>query len=528
MNAVEFSIAPPTSDEERILVVAPTDKDAALCRTILRDAGMSAMVCSDVRSVCDEVKIGAGAALLTEEAIMLPGIDALIAELQAQPAWSDLPMIVLTREGADSELALGLLRTLANVTLLERPVRVSTLVSALQSALRARRRQYQIRAHIEHNEQVAESLKREAQQKDEFLAMLAHELRNPLAPIMNALELWTPDVDVETARWANTLMKRQVNHIVHLVDDLMDISRIMRGRIQLQLESVEIASAIHHAIDEAKPILTTQQQHFTLSLPSEPIYVMADEHRLSQIVSNLLTNAAKYTNPGGKVELKAERCDGFVEVSVCDTGIGIAPEMLERIFEPFAQISASLDRSRGGLGIGLALVRRLVEMQGGTVKARSEGPGSGSEFVFRLPVVVQKPPKPTHAWTPTSMPTRRVLVVDDNLAAAITLGKMLTQFWGHEVAMAHDGPAAIEKAIAQRPDVALLDIGLPGLSGYEVAQRLRAMPEFADTLLIALTGYGQDEDRRHSLEAGFDDHLVKPVSVTMLEDVLRRERVHRG
>ncbi|MBI3838430.1 MAG: PAS domain S-box protein [Planctomycetia bacterium] len=369
------------------------------------------------------------------------------------------------------------------------------------------------------NARLYTELREADRRKDEFLAMLAHELRNPLAPIRNALELLNSDVDRDTAEWAKALMQRQVRHIVRLVDDLLDVSRIMRGKIQLKKEPVELSSAIHDALEEARPAIALQGQEFTLLLPPQPIWVQADPVRLSQIISNLLNNAAKYTDKGGRISLGVTSENGHVTIAVRDSGIGIAPNMLARIFVPFTQVAHTPDRSRGGLGIGLALVRSLVEMHDGTVSAYSEGLGKGSEFVVRLPIIGHRYTHDRVDWQPSPVPARRVLIVDDNHSAAESLGRLLSKLWSHEVAFAYDGTTAIEKVEQWHPDVVLLDIGLPGLNGYEVARHIRQMPQGKSVFLVALTGYGQDEDRRKSLEAGFDEHLVKPAPVAALQEI---------
>jgi len=362
-------------------------------------------------------------------------------------------------------------------------------------------------------------------QKDEFMAMVAHELRNPLAPIRNALELMTPDADRETLEWVKSLMQRQVQHVVRLVDDLLDVSRVMRGKIQLKREPVELGTAIHHALEEARPLIDRQQQEFSLQLPEQPVWVLADPNRLSQVISNLLNNAAKYTEKQGKISLAVSSSDGHANISIRDTGIGIAPEMLDRIFEPFMQISNSLDRSGGGLGIGLALVRNLVEMHSGSVSAESDGLGKGSNFRVRLPAVDPPRRKEAARWKPSQVAKRRVLVVDDNQTAAQTLAMLMKKLWGHQVEVANDGVAALAVAEQFKPEVVLMDIGLPGLSGYEVAQRMREMPQADQILLVALTGYGQEEDRRRSFEAGFDEHLVKPTPVSVLQELFSHAKI---
>lgn len=510
----------PQAGEERILLLAPTEKDAKVCRSILAEAGIATAVCDDAGQVCAGIEAGAGAAIVAEEAITSQAFDALVERLRLQPAWSDFPILLLMHSGASSQTSSASFGALGNVILLERPVRVMTLVSAVETALRARRRQYQIRDHLAERQRAAEALRQEAARKDEFLAMLAHELRNPLAPILYAVELLShAGVDGETMTWATMLMKRQVEHIGRLVDDLMDIARVMQGKIHLRLQPVEVNSAIHHAVEEATPALEAQEQQFSISISPSPIWVMADPNRLSQVIANLLMNAAKYTDRGGRIHLASGQHGQQAVITVEDSGVGIAPEMLEQIFEPFRQVSTSLERARGGLGIGLALVQKLVQMHGGEVEARSAGLGCGSTFEVRLPVIAHSDSDPKQPWRPAPLPARRVLVVDDNQGAAAALAKMLAMFWGHEVAIAHDGLAAIERAKEFQPEVALLDIGLPVLSGYGVAQRLRQMSQFRSTLLVAITGYGQEADRRRSFEAGFDEHLVKPASVTSLEQV---------
>jgi PAS domain S-box-containing protein len=361
--------------------------------------------------------------------------------------------------------------------------------------------------------------------KDEFLAMLAHELRNPLAPIRNAIELLNAGVDTETADWAKTLMQRQVQHMVRLVDDLLDVSRVMQGKIQLKKEIIDLRSAVDHALEEVRPAIDAQEQEFSVSLPPNPVWVQADPVRLSQVVSNLLNNASKYTDRRGRVGLEVGVKQGQVIITVRDSGIGIEPHMLNRVFAPFTQVANSLDRSRGGLGIGLALVRSLVEMHGGTVTAHSGGLGRGSEFVVRLPVETRKQERDASSGKPAAIVAKRVLVVDDNQGAAQSMGLLLGKLWGHEVQLAYDGIDALDRIREWRPDVVLLDIGLPGMNGYEVARRARSIPGGDAILLVALTGYGQAEDRRKSLESGFDDHLVKPAPISALQEIFNHRKV---
>ena len=362
--------------------------------------------------------------------------------------------------------------------------------------------------------------------KDEFLATLAHELRNPLAPIRNAVELmrWA-DGNADVLRKAGGVMERQLGHLVRLVDDLLDISRVTQGKVQLRKERVELAAVVQNAVELSRPVMEAQSHELTVTLSPEPVHLEADPTRLAQVFTNLLDNAAKYSEKGGRIWLSAERQGAEVVVSVRDTGIGIASEHLPRIFEMFSQVTPALERSHGGLGIGLALVRGLVELHGGTVEARSAGAGSGSEFVVRLPALPPEehiPGRKSAAEGGESLgaaPRRRILVVDDNCDAADSLA-MLLRLAGQDVRVAYDGPAALSQRDEFRPELMFLDIGMPGMDGYEVAQRLRQQPGLESLVLVAMTGWGQEEDRRRSREAGFDHHLVKPVEPDLLHKLL--------
>jgi signal transduction histidine kinase len=359
--------------------------------------------------------------------------------------------------------------------------------------------------------------------KDEFLAMLAHELRNPLAPIRTGLDLL--DAGGSEAAIIEP-MRRQVEHLVRLVDDLLDVSRITRGTIDLQREVIDLRRIVNGAVETSRPLLEAHEHSLTISLPNEPLIVDGDPVRLTQILTNLLNNAARYTPDGGHISLSASREGSDVVLRVHDTGAGITGEMLSKIFDLFVQADRSLDRAKGGLGIGLTLVRRLVEMHGGSVQAFSEGAGCGSEFQVRLPLCdesVESSPVGEDSSAAGLEPVQcRILVVDDNVDAASTLG-MLLRLDGHEVRLAHDGVAALAVAEQFAPEVVLLDIGLPKLDGYEVARRLREQPGGEDALLIAISGYGQEEDRRRAQQAGFDHHLTKPVDFAVLRSVLPHE-----
>jgi PAS domain S-box-containing protein len=368
---------------------------------------------------------------------------------------------------------------------------------------------------------LAADLSEADRRKNEFLALLAHELRNPIAPISNAARALSLGAsDSKEVRAASDMLERQVGQLARLVDDLLDISRITRGRIELRQERVELGPIVQHAVEAVKVTYASMNQELTVSLPPEPIFLDADPTRLAQIVGNLLNNACKFTDRGGRVSLTVERSDGSASIRVRDNGIGFKPEHLPRMFEMFAQVDTSLERSRDGLGIGLTLVKTLTEMHGGTVEAHSEGPGRGSEFIVRLPVMAGESEAPaTSVEEPPQPPRRRILVVDDNRDSAESLAMLLTIF-GHDVNTAHDGLEAIEAAQRLRPEVVLLDIGLPQLNGYEVSRHIRNQPWGKDLTLVALTGWGQEEDRNRSREAGFDAHMIKPVDQDALLSLL--------
>jgi len=357
-------------------------------------------------------------------------------------------------------------------------------------------------------------------QKNEFLAMLGHELRNPLAPMRNALQiLKMSGVDAAIISRARDAMERQLLHLIRLVDDLLDVSRIMRGKVELRRDVVDFVSILGQAIEMSRPTIDAHGHELIVSAPDASVMIDGDAVRVAQVLNNLLVNAAKYTTEPGRIWLRAERSGGGISIRIKDTGIGISPELLPRLFNLFVQGERNLARSQGGLGIGLTLVKRLVEMHGGNVSARSEGNGKGSEFTVWLPVLAEtrddSGDEPAHR-VPDSMPSRRILVVDDNTDAAETAASLL-RLWGHEVSVVNDGLAVLQAVRDFRPEVILLDIGLPGMTGYEVARQIRSEPEFDSLVIAAMTGYGQAEDMRRTREAGFNYHLTKPLDPTRLE-----------
>ncbi|QJW98185.1 hybrid sensor histidine kinase/response regulator [Frigoriglobus tundricola] len=369
--------------------------------------------------------------------------------------------------------------------------------------------------------------------KDEFLAMLAHELRNPLAPVRNAIQILrtTRAGDTAVVRLAE-LMGRQVGQMAHMVDDLLDVSRITRGKVELRKERVELADTIARAVETARPLIEARRHELSVSAPTEPIVLAADPMRLTQVFGNLLNNAAKYTEEGGRIFVSVTRDASEAVVRVRDTGIGLAPDVLTSVFDLFAQEHRGLDRAQGGLGIGLTLVKSLVELHGGSVRATSAGPGRGSEFVVRLPVPPAEEKGAGDApgagnAAPAPAARRRLLIVDDNVDSAESLAELLGLL-GHEARTAHDGKSALIEAQKFRPEFVLLDIGLPLIDGYGVARRMRQLPELRATVLIAMTGYGQAEDRQKSREAGFDHHLVKPVELDVVCQILNSNSIASG
>ncbi|HEX5031835.1 MAG TPA: ATP-binding protein [Candidatus Eisenbacteria bacterium] len=426
--------------------------------------------------------------------------------------------------------------------MLVRSVVLGVLVSAIFETLhRTRRRLERERAQLQseiRRRDDAESLVRHLnedlsrreeallvadQRKDEFLATLAHELRNPLAPLLNGLHLIRlAGGDPELVTQSREMMERQVGQMVHLIDDLLDVSRITQGKLTLRLERLDVAGVVRGAIETSRPIIDDRSHTLSVDLPSEPVLVDGDPTRLAQVLSNLLNNGAVYTNRGGRLELRVELESGWVAIRVRDNGLGMNPDTLARVFDLYTQARPTPDTPRIGLGIGLHLSRRLVEMHGGRLEAASEGPGAGSEFVIHIPAASGiGTPAPQRRSSPASLPVflRRVVVADDNADSAESLA-LLLRMAGADVRTAHDGEEALEVMALFHPDVAFIDIGMPSMSGYDVAMKTRRSPWGHGLVLIALTGWGQSEDKRVSREAGFDIHLVKPVSASQLHALL--------
>ena len=378
---------------------------------------------------------------------------------------------------------------------------------------------------LKESQSYAAALKDADRRKDEFLATLAHELRNPLAPISNSVSILASEKSPPKVReQALGMMERQVKQMVRLVDDLMDVARITRGKIVLKEERVELADVLRTATEISQPMITQFEHQLTIDLPKTPIWLDADVTRLSQIFSNLMNNAAKYSEPGKHIRLSAETASGFVTVRVKDEGLGMTKETMARIFDMFAQADESLERAHGGLGVGLTLVKALVEMHGGTISATSEGVGLGSEFAVRLPLaegtaMTEEPAAAPQAVEAPKASGLRIMIVEDNEALAQTTGWMVEMI-GYEYKIANNGPDAMVLAREYRPDVVMMDIGLPGMNGYDLCALMKKEPYLKDTVFIAQTGWGQEEHRQRAREAGFDHHLVKPVYLELLQDLL--------
>ncbi len=507
----------------RILLLEDNALDAELIQAALAEGGLECdatrvQTRDDFRAALDT---GCFDLILADYS--LPSFDGLSALKLTREKCPQLPFLIVSGAMGE-EIAIETLKSGATDYVLKQ--RLDRLVPSVRRALREAQERAERRQLQEELRRHAEELAEAHHRKDEFLAMLSHELRNPLAPIRNALQIMRlRGIADPTLDQARDIIDRQVNHLAQLVEDLLDVSRITRGKIQLRKERLDLCAVAPLAVETARPLIEGRQHQLSLDLGREPLWVEADPVRLEQIMTNLLTNAAKYTDPGGRIWLTARREGKEAVLQVRDTGIGIAPELQPRIFELFMQADPSLDRSQGGLGIGLTLVRSLVEMHGGLIGVASAGRGQGSEFTVRLPLQLRN----GHVTLPRSsepvrepnneQPARRVAVVDDNRDGAESLA-MLLRLWGHEVYLAHDGPTAVEVVRANQPEVVLLDIGLPGMDGYQVARQLRA--ESPDRILVALTGYGQDEDRRRAREAGFNHHLTKPVAPEDLQALLKK------
>jgi two-component system CheB/CheR fusion protein len=503
--------------DDRVVVLAPSAHDGPITAGLLAMEGFDCAIVADAEELCTALGEGAAVALVAHEALPPPAAGALAALLSAQEPWSDLPLILFTARGR-SALPPGLaaLAASGNVTLLERPVERITLFSAVRAALRARRRQYAAREMLHKLQQTTEHLREADRRKSEFLAVLSHELRNPLGPIRNSIFLLerSPPGGAQALR-AQQILQRQTEHLTRLVDDLLDVTRISRGKIELHLQRIDLRETVRRTTDDLRGVFVAVGVALGVEYAAPgPVWIDADPTRIAQVLGNLLQNAAKFTPRGGSVQVVLGVRDGAAELAVHDDGAGMDPASIERMFEPFTQADRTLARSSGGLGLGLALVRGLVELHEGRVTARSEGLGRGAEFLVRLPLAApadrqDRPPPPEAAAS------RTILVIEDNDDGARSLADVL-ELEGHRVRIASDGRSGIALAREIKPEVVLCDIGLPDVDGYAVARALRREPALGGTRLVALSGYALPEDRERARQAGFDAHLAKPPDVGAL------------
>jgi signal transduction histidine kinase/ActR/RegA family two-component response regulator len=505
----------------RILVLAPLEPDDTLIRQLLNQTGYSYVWCPDIEHFETELHAGAGTALIAEESLTPAAMERLIDLLGGQPPWSDFPLLLFFNSGGeriDTALRMfDMLAPLGNVTILERPVRGMTFVSSLRAALHARRRQYEVRDLLS---QLEEAVRR----RDVFLGELAHELRNPLGTIRTATHILEQSgMTADQSAYQRTVIGRQTVSLARLIDDLLDASRVTSGKLRLRLETVDLNHLVENTVGSLETTARAEGIRVRFHAASESVPVQGDGRRLEQIVANLLRNAISFTPAGGEIRLSVSRDEGVAVLRVTDSGVGMEPAMVADVFNLVSPSHPPGERPQGGLGIGLTLVRTLVEMHHGQITASSPGPGQGSEFVVRLPLAKEEPQLLNARTGAATDAARRLLVVEDNPDAREAL-RTLLKLWGHQVEVASDGPEGVEKAMAMRPEVALVDIGLPLIDGYEVARRVRSGLG-KSVFLVALTGYGQPHDYHLAFEAGFDAHLVKPAEPEEIRRLI--QRVHQ-
>ncbi len=496
-----------SSGSELVLVWTPSGRDGALAVELMIRHGFTAQQCTSLEQLLEGIPT-AGCAIVTSEVMTEHVREELVRVLGEQPPWSDFPLILFAPRGTDrASDAFQAMQLFGNIAVLERPVHSRTLVSAVMSALRGRRRQYEAREAI--------------RRRDQFLAMLGHELRNPLAAIVLALEM-LHGVSADVGIKQRTIIDRQVRHLARLVDDLLDVARVTSGKITLKRDPIDLNDVVRRCLQGAELAARARSTELRVTPASEPLVVDGDLVRLEEIFNNLISNAIKYSPEHARIHIITRHDRGQHVVEVIDNGIGIDPGLLPNVFELFAQADVTLDRSQGGLGIGLTLVRSLVELHGGSVNAQSEGLGSGSRFIVRLPTsTASVRPQTSHLTSvPAEIPRLRVVLVEDNLDL-LEMTKDLLELHGCTVFTASDGPTGLARVLTEGCDIAFIDIGLPELDGLQLARRLRSHGT-SHPYLVAMTGYGQPEDRRRTLEAGFDDHIVKPITLEVIERTLRK------
>jgi signal transduction histidine kinase/ActR/RegA family two-component response regulator len=501
-----------------VVIVTPNEADSTIAAEFLAAEGIAAEACRSLAELVARLSEDVGCVLLVEEALVEADVEAFQLAIESQAPWSDLPLLLVAgQETSLSALVDRVFPQSGNIALLQRPLHPVSLVSAVNVALRARARQFEVRDLLDERS-------RALRNRDEFLAMLAHELRNPLAPVRNAIYLMnTLKIDEPLFVKSRAMIEKQARHITRLVDDLLDVSRLELGKVELRLQRLDLNGALSAAAEACLPMTSAQNHSVELRLSAEPLPVRADPVRIEQVFGNLIVNAAKFTPAGGVITIRTHREGADAVVCVTDNGIGVKPEMVSAVFDLFIQDNSSIARTKGGLGIGLTLVKRLVDLHGGSVKLVSAGVGKGSTFEVRFPLATAAETSPQTAVSgAAAVASRRILVVEDSHDIRESL-RMLMALWNHQVSFAADGPEGVTRAQEERPDIALIDIGLPGLDGYEVARIIRQSEEpwSKRVKLIALTGYGQASDREKAQAAGFDMHLLKPVDPAQLETLLR-------
>jgi len=499
--------------EGPVVVYAPQGRDAEVAARVLCDAGIFAQPAENLTHA--HLNETCGTLLLSEQSLQDSVCQLILDASRNQTIWSDLPIVILSNERVMSSrnMYLESLYNACNVTIIQKPVPMISLITTIRSALRARHRQRQV-ADLLSAQQV------EVQERDEFMSMLSHELRNPLGPILNCMHIIQndacPPVLLQRARGS---LQRQILQLARMLDDLLDVARISRGRITLNKSCLDFVRLVKNSIDDHRSVFDEKKISLNLRLPSKPVFVNGDATRLTQVIGNLLSNAVKFTDDGGRitVDVHNKNEEGRVVLIVWDNGVGMNREMLKRLFKPFNQADKSLDRGKGGLGLGLVIAKRLMDMHDGSIEAASEGLGKGSQFVLKLPISLGEV-MPCDTAHPNHHGNKKVLIIEDNCDAAETL-QILLQMEGHNVDVAYSGIEGIKMAQASEPDIIFCDIGLPGVDGYQVARELAPL-RHKIVKLVALTGYGSTSDQKLAKDAGFDLHLTKPVDPNVLNSIL--------
>ena len=515
--------------DETILILAPAGRDGELAARFISDASLAANVCSSMEELCDEMVNGAGLVFLTREALTQDALECAAQAIATQPAWSDIPIIVLTSGGGGESpidsAALMAFGNAANVTLIERPVRVMTLLTSIAAALRARRRQYQVRDLLESEHEALEAAEKANRLKDEFLATVSHELRNPLNVVLGYSEilLRTPQIgNSPSLRQMTEALKRNAQSQSQLINDLLDLSRLQMGKISLNRETVWLSALIENAVETVRTEADEKNITIVINESNEALFVEGDPLRLQQVTWNLLNNAVKFTPAGGRVNISLTTEGESAVLVIQDSGQGIQPDFLPHVFEMFRQGDATTVRRKSGLGIGLALVRSLVELHGGSVAADSKGTDQGASFTIRLPLRQQTELEPLSQTEILQgrLAGMKVLIIDDS-EDTIAMLKTLLEIDGANVTSAQTGAEALLIAAAANFDVILSDISMPEMDGFEFLRRLRQIPGKTEVPVLALTGFGQAEDVARADAAGFASHLTTPLEVESLTDILR-------